>query len=93
MMCISIHSLAQSNCYIFLHCLHTFIYMLFVLLNKTNLLYFSQGMNQRNGTDVDAANALKVFSKLGYKVKVFNDQTVDQMVKILTAGGFRYSMN
>ncbi|XP_008314808.1 caspase-3a [Cynoglossus semilaevis] len=43
------------------------------------------GMNQRNGTDVDAANALKVFSKLGYKVKVFNDQTVDQMVKILTA--------
>ncbi|XP_053186847.1 caspase-3a [Scomber japonicus] len=42
------------------------------------------GMNQRNGTDVDAANAMKVFSKLGYKAKVFNDQTVGQMVQILT---------
>ncbi|XP_028263182.1 caspase-3a [Parambassis ranga] len=43
------------------------------------------GMNQRNGTDVDAANALKVFTKLGYKVKVYNDQTVDQMKQVLTA--------
>ncbi|CAK6973960.1 caspase-3a [Scomber scombrus] len=42
------------------------------------------GMNQRNGTDVDAANAMKVFAKLGYKAKVFNDQTVGQMVQILT---------
>lgn len=41
-------------------------------------------MNQRNGTDVDAANAMKVFAKLGYKAKVFNDQTVGQMVQILT---------
>ncbi|KAG7485357.1 caspase-3-like [Solea senegalensis] len=43
------------------------------------------GMNQRNGTDVDAANMMKVFSKLGYKVKVYNDQTVDQIVHVLTA--------
>ncbi|XP_072240942.1 caspase-3a [Leuresthes tenuis] len=43
------------------------------------------GMNQRNGTDVDAANAMKVFSKLGYKVKVYNDQSVDQMKRVLTA--------
>ncbi|KAM3624178.1 uncharacterized protein V6R79_020322 [Siganus canaliculatus] len=42
------------------------------------------GMNQRNGTDVDAANAMKVFSKLGYKVKVYNDQTVEQMKQVLT---------
>lgn len=43
------------------------------------------GMNQRNGTDVDAANAMKVFAKLGYKVKVYNDQSVAQMKQVLTA--------
>ncbi|XP_018546419.1 LOW QUALITY PROTEIN: caspase-3-like [Lates calcarifer] len=42
------------------------------------------GMNQRNGTDVDAANVMKVFCKLGYKVKVFNDQTVDQLKNVFT---------
>lgn len=42
------------------------------------------GMNQRNGTDVDAANAMKVFAKLGYKVKVYNDQSVEQMKQVLT---------
>lgn len=42
------------------------------------------GMNQRNGTDVDAANTMKVFTKLGYKVKVYNDQTVEQMRQVLT---------
>ncbi|CAL1600939.1 unnamed protein product [Knipowitschia caucasica] len=43
------------------------------------------GMNQRNGTDVDAANAMKVFSKLGYKVKIYNDQSVEQMKQVLTS--------
>lgn len=43
-------------------------------------------MNTRNGTDVDAANAMKVFSSLGYKVKVHNDQTVEQIRKLLTSG-------
>ena len=47
---------------------------------------FPKGMNVRNGTDVDAGNAMKVFGKLGYKVKVFNDQTVDQILQALTAG-------
>ncbi|XP_061840067.1 caspase-3a isoform X2 [Nerophis lumbriciformis] len=41
------------------------------------------GMNQRNGTDVDAANVMKVFAKLGYKVKVYNDQTVAQLKQVL----------
>uniref|UniRef100_A0A8C9X8Y4 Caspase-3 n=1 Tax=Sander lucioperca TaxID=283035 RepID=A0A8C9X8Y4_SANLU len=43
------------------------------------------GMNQRNGTDVDAGNAMKVFGKLGYKVKVYNDQSVEQMNQVLTS--------
>lgn len=43
------------------------------------------GMNTRNGTDVDAAYAVKVFKDLGYKVKVHNDQTVDQIRQLLTS--------
>ncbi|KAF3687836.1 Caspase-3 [Channa argus] len=43
------------------------------------------GMNQRNGTDIDAANMMKVFIKLGYKVKVYNDQTVEEIKQVLTA--------
>lgn len=43
-------------------------------------------MNQRNGTDVDAANAMKVFGNLGYKVKVYNDQSVAQIQHVLTSG-------
>lgn len=45
-------------------------------------------MNQRNGTDVDAANAVKVFGKLGYKVKVYNDQSVEEMKRVLVSGTF-----
>ncbi|KAM9770001.1 caspase-3a [Menidia menidia] len=55
-----------------------------IIINNKNFDR-STGMNQRNGTDVDAANAMKVFSKLGYKVKVYNDQTVDQMKQVLIA--------
>lgn len=43
------------------------------------------GMNQRNGTDIDAANAMKVFTKLGYKTKIYNDQTVEQMKHVLVS--------
>lgn len=43
------------------------------------------GMNQRNGTDVDAGNVHKVFTALGYAVKIYNDQTTSQMMKILSA--------
>lgn len=43
-------------------------------------------MNTRNGTDVDAGNAMKVFSSLGYEVKVHNDQTVEQMKRLLVSG-------
>lgn len=43
-------------------------------------------MNTRNGTDVDAANAMKVFSNLGYKVRVHNDQTVEQIKRLLISG-------
>ncbi|KAI5630442.1 caspase 3, apoptosis-related cysteine peptidase a, partial [Silurus asotus] len=53
-----------------------------IIINNKNF-HHNTGMNQRNGTDVDAGNAMKTFGKLGYKVKVFNDQTVDQIQKQL----------
>ncbi|XP_059903690.1 caspase-3a [Gadus macrocephalus] len=43
------------------------------------------GMNQRNGTDMDAGNAMQVFKKLGYKVKVYNDQSIDQIKQVLSS--------
>ena len=43
-------------------------------------------MSFRNGTDVDAGHAIKVFSSLGYKVKVANDQTVQQIQQLLCKG-------
>ncbi|XP_062332830.1 caspase-3b [Osmerus eperlanus] len=53
-----------------------------IIINNKNFDR-STGMNVRNGTDVDAGNAMKVFSSLGYKVKVFTDQTVQQIRELL----------
>lgn len=52
----------------------------------SDVVYVVAGMNPRNGTDVDAANAIKVFGKLGYRCKYYNDQTVTEMKQVLTAG-------
>jgi caspase 3 len=51
-----------------------------------SILSGSKGMNQRNGTDMDAGNAMQVFKKLGYKVKVYNDQSIDQIQQVLSSG-------
>ncbi|XP_042349268.1 caspase-3b [Plectropomus leopardus] len=53
-----------------------------LIINNKNF-HSSTRMNTRNGTDVDAACAMQTFSKLGYKVQVANDQTVDQMKRLL----------
>ncbi|XP_056137036.1 caspase-3a isoform X2 [Lampris incognitus] len=55
-----------------------------IIINNKNF-DIRTGMNKRNGTDVDAANVMNSFGKLGYKVKVYNDQTVDQIKHVLTA--------
>lgn len=52
----------------------------------------SLGMSARNGTDVDAANAMKIFSDLGYKMVFANDQTVDQMKQLMLSGNGNYSL-
>lgn len=54
-------------------------------------LCVSPDMNIRNGTDVDAAIAMKTFSGLGYKIKIANDQTVDKMHKLMSSGNKNYS--
>ena len=51
-----------------------------------SILSVFKGMNQRNGTDMDAGNAMQVFKKLGYKVHVYNDQSIDQIKQVLSAG-------
>ncbi|XP_077434343.1 caspase-3-like isoform X2 [Vanacampus margaritifer] len=43
----------------------------------------STRMSTRNGTDVDAAFAMKTFSELGYTIKVATDQTVKQMKALM----------
>ncbi|KAM9833389.1 caspase-3-like [Syngnathus typhle] len=43
----------------------------------------STGMGTRNGTDVDAAFAMKTFKELGYTIKVATDQTVKQMMSLM----------
>ena len=50
----------------------------------------SLGMSVRNGTDVDAALAMKTFSDLGFKIRVANDQTVHQMKQLLSSGNRNY---
>ncbi|XP_008325954.1 caspase-3b isoform X3 [Cynoglossus semilaevis] len=49
-----------------------------VIINNKNFNK-NTGMDVRDGTDVDAALAMKTFSSLGYDVRVANDQTVEQM--------------
>lgn len=53
-----------------------------LIINNKNF-HPKTGMNERNGTDVDAATAMKTFSSLGYKMTLKNDQTVDEMRQLM----------
>ncbi|XP_039976019.1 caspase-3-like [Xiphias gladius] len=55
-----------------------------VIINNKNF-HSSTKMSARNGTDVDAAHAMKTFSGLGYNTRVANDQTVEQMKELLSS--------
>ena len=50
-------------------------------------------MKARNGTDLDAAAAMKTFSEMGYKVQFANDQTVTEMKTLLCNGNRNYSVS
>ncbi|KAG7223621.1 hypothetical protein INR49_028515 [Caranx melampygus] len=45
-----------------------------------------EDLTTRDGTDVDACSAAETFSTLGYKVKVFKNQTARQMKRLLEDG-------
>lgn len=53
-----------------------------VIINNKNF-HRSTQMSFRNGTDVDAENAMKTFSRLGYKMRFANDQSVAQMNQLM----------
>ncbi|XP_076877949.1 caspase-3b [Brachyhypopomus gauderio] len=53
-----------------------------IIINNKNF-HKHTGMLVRNGTDVDAANVFKVFTELGFKTMIQNDQTVSQMKSLL----------
>ncbi|XP_045886294.1 caspase-3-like [Micropterus dolomieu] len=53
-----------------------------LVINNKNF-HQSTHMSQRNGTDVDAASAIKTFSDLGYKTRYVNDQTVEEMKQLM----------
>uniref|UniRef100_A0A8D0DAI3 Caspase-3 n=1 Tax=Sander lucioperca TaxID=283035 RepID=A0A8D0DAI3_SANLU len=55
-----------------------------LIINNKNF-HRSTGMSARNGTDVDAATAIKTFSELGYKISVNTDQTVEEMKQLLSS--------
>lgn len=44
------------------------------------------GMLPRSGTDVDAAHVREVFMKLGYKIKINNDLSCEDIFKLLKNG-------
>lgn len=50
------------------------------------IFFFFGGMTERNGTDVDAANIMKVFHRLGFKTVIQNDLNVSQMKHTLKSG-------
>ncbi|XP_029297917.1 caspase-3-like [Cottoperca gobio] len=54
-----------------------------LIINNKNF-HSSTKMSARNGTDLDAANALKTFSEMGFKVHFSNDQTVKEMRQLLS---------
>ncbi|XP_054890575.1 caspase-3-like isoform X2 [Poeciliopsis prolifica] len=55
-----------------------------LIINNKNF-HKNTGMSCRNGTDVDAANVAKTFTKLGYKIRLLNDQTMDDIIKRMKA--------
>uniref|UniRef100_UPI0037E8E985 caspase-3-like n=1 Tax=Semicossyphus pulcher TaxID=241346 RepID=UPI0037E8E985 len=53
-----------------------------LIINNKNFHHHTN-MSTRNGTDVDGATAIKIFSALGYKIKFTNDRTVDEMRQLM----------
>lgn len=53
---------------------------------KCYRLCFLLGMGRRNGTDKDAGDLQKCFRNIGFDVAVHNDQSCEEMKKLLKQG-------
>ncbi|NWI97513.1 CASP3 protein, partial [Pitta sordida] len=56
-----------------------------IIINNKNF-HRHTGMLPRSGTDADAASVREVFMKLGYKIKINNDLSCDDIFKLLKNG-------
>ncbi|XP_062380806.1 caspase-3-like [Sardina pilchardus] len=54
-----------------------------IIINNKN--FDRKGIKTRTGTDVDADNLMKVFSQLGYKVRISNDLSVKDIKTLLSS--------
>lgn len=57
----------------------------FIIINNKKFMPHT-GMNERSGTDQDATNLYSDFKRLGFNVEIYQDQTADQMLKIMQYG-------
>ena len=54
----------------------------FVIINNSHF----KGLDERSGTDADAANLSQLFTGLGFDVRQKDNMTVAEMVNILNKG-------
>jgi len=57
----------------------------FIIINNKRFAA-STGMQERSGTDKDAAALYEIFQRFGFEVSLHPDQTKDQMMKIMLDG-------
>lgn len=58
---------------------------LFILINNKKFDPIT-GMNERAGTDADAANLHELFKTMGFNVESYKDRSCKQMLEILREG-------
>lgn len=55
-----------------------------IIFNNKNF-HERTGMSKRNGTDQDAGNLKKTFQSFGFQIKMYTDQTCDEMLEKLNS--------
>ena len=58
----------------------------FIIINNKKFHPRTQ-MNERTGTDSDAANLYTRFKELGFDVKLYSDLRAEDMLKVMIEGG------
>lgn len=62
---------------------------LFIIINNKTFLPHT-GMNERSGTDQDAANLYRDFKRLGFAVETYHNQTASEMLRHMKRGYFSF---